>query len=171
MASNDELFDIYSPDGRHIGTAPRRECHGNPELLHRSVQVFVFDVCGRILLQKRSCRKDIQPGRWDTSVGGHLACGESYHDAAVREMAEELGIAGACGLELEYFFDISIRNDIESEDVRVFRTVCNGPFVFQREEIDEVRFFSREELLDRAWQGFFTPNLVNELKLIFPEAE
>ena len=169
MGVSDEVFDIYSFAGEHIGTAPRRECHGNPALLHHSVQIFVFDNKGRILLQKRSAVKDIQPGRWDTSVGGHLACGEDYFTAARREMSEELGITEADKLPLEHFFDIQIRNDIESEDVRVFRTVCEGPFIFQREEIDEVRFFSADELVDPRWQNEFTPNLVNELKLIFPE--
>ena len=84
-------------------------------------------------------------------------------------MSEELGIADADKLKLEHFFDIAIRNEIESEDVRVFRTVCGGPFFCQQEEIDELRFFSPQELLDPELQKTFTPNLVNELKIIFPE--
>lgn len=167
MVSADELFDIYSSDGVCIGSAPRSECHGNPALLHHSAQVFVFDSAGRILLQKRSPDKDIQPGRWDTSVGGHLAAGEDYLTAARRETAEELGVAEE--LEFVHFFDIAIRNSIESEDVRVFRTIYDGPFSFQRSEIDSIRFFTADELKDPEWQKDFTPNLINELKIIFPE--
>ena len=167
MGVSDELFDIYSPDGKHTGTARRCECHGNPSLIHRSVQIFVFSPDGRILLQKRSPDKDIQPGRWDTSVGGHLAAGEDYLTAARRETAEELGVAEE--LEFVHFFDIAIRNSIESEDVRVFRTIYDGPFSFQRSEIDSIRFFTADELKDPEWQKDFTPNLINELKIIFPE--
>src|SRR5512137_1106823 len=89
-----ELFDIVDDDDRVIGTARRGECHGNPALIHRAVHVLVVNANGDMLLQKRSASKDIQPGKWDTSVGGHLEPGESYHAAAVREMQEELGLTG-----------------------------------------------------------------------------
>jgi len=70
------------------------KCHGNPALVHRAVHVLVVNAAGELLLQKRSARKDIQPGKWDTSVGGHLEPGESYFAAALREMREELGLSG-----------------------------------------------------------------------------
>lgn len=163
-----EFFDIYSPDGVRIGRAPRSQCHGNPALLHRSAQIFVYDSCGRMLLQKRSADKDIQPGRWDTSVGGHLRCGEDYHAAAVRELTEELGLPPEKIPPLEHLFDISIRNEIESEDVRVYRIVSDGPFSPQRSEIDEVRFFLPRELEDPVRRRNFTPNLIRELELLKP---
>ena len=113
----------------------------------------------RILLQKRSLAKDIQPGKWDTAVGGHLAHGETYEDGARREMSEELGLPR--DLPLKFLFRSEIRNEIESENVGVFLLVSEGPFVFQQEEIDEVRFFTREELSAHADE--FTPNLQREL--------
>ena len=61
----EELFDIYDEAGNRIGTAPRRECHGNPKLLHRTAHVVVFHpATGAMLLQKRAITKDIQPGKW-----------------------------------------------------------------------------------------------------------
>ena len=81
-----ELFEIVDDNDLVIGTAPRRECHGNPALVHRAAHVLVFNRAGQLLLQKRSASKDIQPGKWDTSVGGHLDPGENYLTAAVREM-------------------------------------------------------------------------------------
>ena len=72
----------------------RSECHRNPGLIHRAVHVFVLDGAGRIYLQKRAGSKDIQPGRWDTSVGGHLVPGESYEQGAAREMGRVIKPGG-----------------------------------------------------------------------------
>ena len=158
----EEFFDVYNPDGSWRGRFLRSECHGNPELIHKSVHVVVLDSTGtKILLQKRSHSKDIQPGKWDTAVGGHVAAGESVADAAIRELAEELGIAG----KPEFFFTSTIRNDIESENVTVFKLISDGPFVFAPEEIDEVRFFDLELFRDERerLRSDFTPNLQKEL--------
>ncbi|MCK5249813.1 MAG: NUDIX domain-containing protein, partial [Spirochaetaceae bacterium] len=70
-----EIFDLVDDEDRVIGRAGRDEVHGNPALLHRVVHVLVFDGRGRIFLQKRAEDKDVQPGRWDTSVGGHVDAG------------------------------------------------------------------------------------------------
>lgn len=154
----EELLDIYDDSGVRIGLASRRLCHGNPTLLHHTSHVIVIHPDREhLLLQKRSLSKDIQPGKWDTAVGGHLDPGEDYLAGARRELAEELGVTGE--VELRHLFDSQIRNEIESEDTRVFAIVHPGPFRFQREEIDEVRFWSFEELRNPANFGEFTPNL------------
>lgn len=68
-----EYFDIYDEAGNRIGRALRSECHGNPALLHHTSHVVVFHPAGgRILLQKRSRSKDIQPGKWDTASAATL---------------------------------------------------------------------------------------------------
>ncbi len=161
---SEELFEIVDECDRVVGLAPRRECHGNPALVHRTAHVVVYHPDGRILLQLRSRHKDVQPGKWDTAVGGHLAPGEDYEAAARREMNEELGLSPSAPLSL--LFDSRIRNSVESENVRVFSCVSPGPFSFQAAEIDEVRFWTEGELLDaiRGGAPSFTPNLVQELK-------
>ena len=65
----EELFEIIDDaTGAVIGTAPRKRCHGDPSLIHRSVHVVVYSTDGKsILLQKRKMTKDIQPGKWDTA--------------------------------------------------------------------------------------------------------
>lgn len=159
-----ELFDIYDEQGNRIGTAPRRQCHGDPSLLHHTSHVVIIHPdTGDILLQKRSRDKDIQPGKWDTAVGGHLALGEDFETGAKRELAEELGITG---VELFHIFDSRIRNDIESEDVRVFGAFAADGFKFDPVEIDEIRFWDRAALEDPENQLQFTPNLIEELKLL-----
>ncbi|MFA4944660.1 MAG: NUDIX domain-containing protein [Lentisphaeria bacterium] len=160
--ADSEEFDVYDAAGNHRGRRPRRECHGNPALIHRTAHVVVFARDGRLLLQKRPAHKDIQPGKWDTAVGGHLAPGESWEQAARRELAEELGIPGA-GLPLEFLFTSQIRNEVESEDVGVFALVHDGPFHPPPAEIDELRFWSTAELRRARGGGLFTPSLDAEL--------
>ncbi len=158
-----EYFDIYDEAGNHLGKAPRKECHGNPALIHCTAHVAVLHPeNGKLLLQKRRMDKDIQPGKWDTAVGGHLDAGENFESAARRELAEELGVKTA--VELFHLFDSRIRNSIESENTRVFGVKLSGPFEFQKEEIDDVRFFSAAELDDPEWRKNFTPNLLVELE-------
>ena len=160
-----ELIDIFDPSGRCIGRVERSRAHGDNTLLHHAAHVLVFSPDGRLLLQKRALTKRIQPGKWDASVGGHLAAGEDFETGARREMAEELGLSEAT--PLEFLFDVHIRNEIESEDARVYRAVSAGPFDFQKEEIDEVRFFTEPELKDPRRQTEFTPCLKHEIELFY----
>lgn len=156
-----ERFEIVDAGDQVIGTALRCECHGNPALVHRTAHVVVRSGNGHMLLQKRSAAKDIQPGRWDTAVGGHLHPGETYEQAARREMTEEIGLDAR--LPLTHLFDTRIRNLIESENVRVFGLTHDGPFVLQADEIDELRFWTAAEVDQALGLGVFTPNLEAEV--------
>lgn len=157
-----EMFDIINEAGEVVGTAPRNQCHGDPSLVHRAAHVLVFNDAGELLLQLRSMDKDIQPGRWDTSVGGHLAPGEDYETAGAREMEEELGITG---VRLNYLYDYQLRNAVESENIRSFQVVYDGPVSFQRSEIDQVAFWSMKDIRLALGTGIFTPNFEQEFGL------
>ncbi len=87
----DELFDVVDADDRVIGQATRAVVHRDC-LLHRSAHVFVFNGRGELFLQRRALGKDENPGVWDSSAAGHLDAGESYVQAARRELLEELGL-------------------------------------------------------------------------------
>ena len=157
-----EMFEVVNERGEVIGTAPRADCHGNPALVHRAAHVLVFNPSGALLLQLRSMSKDVQPGRWDTSVGVHLAVGETYERAAAREMQEELGISG---VEVQYLYDYKLRNETESENIRSFYIVHDGPVRFQEDEIDAVRFWGMDEIKSSLGSGVFTPNFEQEFGL------
>jgi isopentenyl-diphosphate delta-isomerase type 1 len=163
MEPDDEILDLVDEEGRVVGQATRGDCHSDRALLHRAVHLFVFDRRGGIFLQKRSLAKRIQPGRWDTSVGGHVDHGESYETALRREAEEELGLTD---VDAEMLHQYVWRSEVESELVRTYRCVHEGPFRLKADEIDEGRFFSSDELRALVGTGQLTPNLEHELELL-----
>jgi isopentenyldiphosphate isomerase len=145
--------------GEVIGSATRSECHGGSKKLHPVVHLHVFNKKGELLLQKRSMNKDIQPGKWDTSVGGHVDYGETVEEALFREVREELGLTSF----VPEFIDVSIfESEIEREMIYSFKTICESPVHFNSEEIDEIRFWTIEEIKSEIGKGVFTPNFEGE---------
>jgi isopentenyl-diphosphate delta-isomerase type 1 len=90
-STDSELLAVVDESDRVIGTATRKEIHAKG-LRHRAVHIVVLNAEGNILLQKRSAKKDLFPGWWDISVGGHVDAGEEYDAAVARELREEMGI-------------------------------------------------------------------------------
>lgn len=156
----EEIFEIVDEQGRVVGCAPRSLCHRTPSLLHRAAHVVVTDGRGRIYLQKRSADKDIQPGKWDTSVGGHLAAGEDHEAGARREMLEELGLSG----ELRFLYRFLWRTSCESELVETWLHVATREPRPLPGEIDEGRWFTVAEAAGLVASGEATPSLADELR-------
>lgn len=163
---DDEILDLVDDRNRVIGRVRRGNVHGNPSLQHRAVHVFVRNRHGDLFLQKRSANKHIQPGKWDTSVGGHVETGQSYEEAARKEAAEELGIPADASIRLKFSHDYVWRSDVETEHIRTFLIEYEGPFKLQPEEVTEGRFWTVGELKAAAGTGILTPNLEEELHLL-----
>ena len=158
----EELLEIVNPQGEIIGVRPRSEIHGNPKMIHRVVHVLLFNSQGALLLQKRSMKKDVAAGMWDTSVGGHVDAGETIDDAVRREMKEELGIS-LCDPEFLYTYMHS--NHYETELVHTFSCTYDGEVRFQCDEIDEVRHWSADEISSAFGRGIFSDNFEHEFTL------
>jgi isopentenyldiphosphate isomerase/intracellular septation protein A len=161
---NEEWFPVVDEEGRVIGKAPRSVCHdGKSKLLHPVVHLHIFDREGRIWLQKRSLKKDIQPGKWDTSVGGHIAPGEKIEDALAREAREETGLKN---IDPQFIHKYVWESDREKELVFSFITVTREIPVADKVEIDEGRFWSIEEIIHNLGMSIFTPNFEHEFSLL-----
>jgi isopentenyl-diphosphate Delta-isomerase len=139
----EEIFDVVDERDVPVGRAPRREVHARG-LLHRAVHVLVFDVRGRIFLQKRSMKKDLCPGLWDSSCSGHLDAGEDYDAAAVRELGEELG--WHVSAPPARWLRIAACAETGQEFTWVYRLHADGPFALHPEEIERGDWFAPAEV-------------------------
>ncbi len=130
---HNELLDVVDTDDVVTAQQPRAEIHANG-LRHRAVHIMVFNDREQLFLQKRSMKKDLNKGLWDTSAAGHVDAGESYASCAPRELQEELGISVD---NLEPLFKLEPCPELGMEFIQVYRCRHNGPFNLAAEEIDE----------------------------------
>ena len=159
-----ELFPIVDIEGTVIGQATRGECHSGSKLLHPVVHLHVFNSHGDVYLQKRPEWKDIQPGKWDTAVGGHIDYGETPEAALQREVREELGISDFESIFVSMYVFESQR---ERELVYVHRTTYDGEIRPSTDELDGGRFWSMKEIRDAIGKDVFTPNFESEFQRFF----
>ena len=140
----DELLDIVSDDDTVTGQEMRSVVH-QQGLQHRGVHVFLFNEQGEMLIQKRSADRANSPSLWDCSVSEHVKAGESYLEAVMRGLREEMGVEG---------IEISLRGKIQMEYGRndneiseIYEGELNGKQVnFDPGEIAEVKFVSLEKI-------------------------
>ncbi len=140
---NTEFLPIVNEEGEIIGKASREECHRNPSLIYPIIRLHLFNKENQILLQRRSLKSDIEPGKWDAAVAGHIKFDEKIEDAVKRESKEELNI------EI---------NEFQLLHKRLFKAKTSTALMFvfiglQNEfpnanlkEVEEVRFFTIQQI-------------------------
>jgi isopentenyldiphosphate isomerase len=138
---SEEIFDVVNERDEVIGQAPRKEVHARG-LWHRAIHVLVFNSRGEIFLQKRSLKKDIAAGKWDSSSSGHLDTGEDYDACAARELREELGLKLA--QPPQRLFKIEACKETGWEFCWIYRGASDGPFILHPEEIETGDWFTPE---------------------------
>jgi isopentenyldiphosphate isomerase len=156
-----EIFPVVDEQGHVIGKASRKLCHSGSFLLHPVVHLHLLDSRGRLYLQKRSAGKDIQPGKWDTSVGGHVDYGESIEEALFREAREELGLKNLVPVFMHRYI---FRSAVETELVNSYYTLSEEVPEPDPVEISEGRFWTAAEIEEAMGRDVFTPNFEDEFR-------
>ncbi len=154
-----EVFPVVEESGLVVGRAERKYCHGGSRLLHPVVHLHIIDREERIYLQKRSMKKDIQPGKWDTAVGGHVGYGESLVEALLRESMEELHLTRFNPVYIGTYPYDSVR---ERELVNIFAAVGSFDISPDLDEVTEGRFWTLGEIDEAMGKNILTPNFEME---------
>lgn len=131
-------------------------------LCHRAVFVAVISGDGCLLVHRRSQSKDLWPGWWDITVGGVVIAAESYEDAAVRELDEEVGVRG---VELEFLCDGEYRDSSVHLIGRCYRVRSNGPFIYRDGEVEETRLVTPRQFIQMTTETQFVPD---SMALVLP---
>jgi len=148
-----ELLDIWDASGKPTGQVLEKSIAHQKGLFHPTVHVWFYTSAPSLLLQKRGANKETFPNLWDVSVAGHVSSGESILDGALREIKEEIGLQ----LKLDDLLLIDVRKNInqfsngiiDCEFQHVFLSELKTgvkDLVIQKEEVDDVRLFSFEEM-------------------------
>ncbi|GAA1967653.1 NUDIX hydrolase YfcD [Terrabacter lapilli] len=143
--ADDEVVALYGESGQVVGSAPRSVVRAR-NLRHAASSVMVRDPTGRIYLHRRTTTKDVYPGLLDFAAGGVVLAGEDPAVGAVREVEEELGVAG---VPLEPFGTAHYADEHTDYLAVRFVTTWGGPIRWQPEEVSWGVWVTVEELVRR----------------------
>lgn len=87
--AQDEIVDLINEKDEIIGRAKRSEVK-RKRMLYRCAGIYV-KMNGKIVIEKRAARKELRPGSWSI-VEETVKSGETFKQAAVRGVKEELGL-------------------------------------------------------------------------------
>ncbi len=159
----EEWVPLVDEQGKVTGQAPRSQVHNGSKLLHPVVHLHVLNRNGSILLQKRPMNKQIQPGKWDTAVGGHISAGETLEAALKKEAFEEIGLKDfSARLQKVYKWE----SEVEAELIYLFTTHDFKNIGIQSDEVDELRFWTKKQIESEIGNGTFTPNFEHEYRML-----
>lgn len=158
-----EYFPVVEPNGLVIGRALRRYCHSGAKPLHPVVHLHIIDRYSRIYLQQRPQTKRIQPGKWDTAVGGHVSYGELLLESLYRETSEEVGLTSFNPIHLMTY---EFESDVEKELVNVYAAVGSYELTPNPDELADGRWWDLAEIDENIGKGVFTPNFESEFAMI-----
>lgn len=160
-----DVIDAYDLDKRPNGHTTDHPKSLSPEEFRLVIHLCLFNSRGQMLIQRRQDNCARWPGLWDFSIRGCAVAGESGRMAAMREAKEELNldldlsqVRPALTISFPRGFDelFLLRADLDPQAL-----------LLQAEEVAEVRWASKEEILALREEGRFTPASPAYLALLF----
>jgi len=163
----EETLILVNEYDEMVGTMEKIRVH-QLGLLHRAFSVFLLNHKYDMLLQLRAHDKYHSGGLWTNACCSHPRPGESTIDAAHRRLQEELGTD--CPLQELFTFTYRVKLPnglIEYELDHVFIGFHEGPFMPNQKEIDEIKFFSLDDIQQQI--NMHPHQFTYWFRLAFPE--
>jgi len=157
-----DILPVIDENSFVVGQASRSSVH-TLGLLHPVVHLHIIDRFSRIYIQKRSLKKDMYPGLWDTAVGGHVSYGESLLESLFREAREELNLPDFNPIPVESHHYCT---GTDKEIAFIFAAIGAFNPAPDKTEVDDGRWWTGEEILENLGKGVFTTQFEAEYQRI-----
>lgn len=160
-----EIWDLYDKYRIKTGETMVRGSQFKENTYHLVVHVCIFNLEGKMLIQQRQPFKDGWPNMWDITVGGSAVSGDTSQLAAEREVYEEIGyklsldgIRPSLTINFDKGFDdiYLIQKDVDISNLKL-----------QYEEVQSVKWSSKEEILSMIDEEIFIPYHKSLIDLLF----
>lgn len=163
LDDQNELFYLVDKDDRVLGSVTRRETNLDETKIHRAVQVVISNRQGKILLQRRSLKKDKLRGFWTVTASGHVTYGQTYTEAAERELQEEVGLI----TDLSFVTKVLTTFTDEQEYNAIFTGTSDETNIkFDKDEVTQVKWVSKKQLKRFAQKNKLTPMASKTLTIL-----
>lgn len=112
----------------------------------RIAGVLIVRSNGNIVLHKVSPKKDGNQLKWNVTAAGHVDAGETYEQAAIRELEEEVGVKATAIVPIGSYCKRNSENGRPIRFSQAFKMIYDGAFKPDENEIAEIREFAPHEL-------------------------
>jgi len=133
-----EYLDLVDESDNVIGRDERNKITSSYAKNYRVINILIFNSKGELIVPKRSSNRILFPNCYDFSVGGHVSSGESYEEAAYRELEEELGVENVVLQEIGYFHPENLGTSSFS---KLYKLIYDGELNFDMDGIAEIHYF------------------------------
>lgn len=139
-----ELFYLVDENDRILGSITREKAHSASKHIHRAVGIFVVNEKNEMLMQKRSKKKDMEEGKWSYAVGGHVTKGQTYKEAAQRELEEELGVKASVKFITKALF--KMKKETEYLVLYKANVPNNIHLLLDKDEVEQIKWIKINKL-------------------------
>ncbi len=151
----EELWDIYDENRLLTGKIHKRGLPMEKGQYRLAVHVCIFNSRNELLIQQRQPFRSAWPGMWDITVGGSAIAGESSREAAERETMEEIGLKlDLSGIRPHFTMNFEGGFD---DFYLIEQEVDIASLTLQPEEVLQVKWVSKEELMEMYQKGIVIP--------------
>ncbi|HSX29941.1 MAG TPA: NUDIX domain-containing protein [Candidatus Saccharimonadales bacterium] len=155
--ADQQYSEVLNEQGHKTGQVMERQMVHAQQLWHEIVNVWIMNNQGQVLLQLRSPKVELNPGVWDVAVGTHVKPSEDPFTAAIRCVADELGIAIERD-ELRHLFNIQTANPLPNDE---FHKVLGHVFLLKRDiNLDDIAF-NPDKVTELVWESLL--DVINDI--------
>ena len=161
-----ELLDIVDENDQVVGQDTKANKF-EKELISRNVAIFLMDNEGNLLITKRASHKKSFPNRYDLAACGNVGAGESYEDAAKRELLEECGVECEVMMLNKLFNQASENGKLRQYFTGIFLGKHSGDVALNA-ELTELKKMSVKEVITNieANRELFCPFFIKDFEFV-----